>query len=238
MLRNYCFLIIFAVCAGATTAQTKPSPSAAPGPNVQTRDSAPFNLAEYGVSFQPDARLIIVMAALDAAGFDPTTAGREPSAFRALLRKDQANLDASLRDQLTTYYQRHKLPAPATAADQSARYVSLAYALGPLPLLEAPERSEDLPGGVLEVLDFAPLVREFYQKSGIDERLVSYMRAYQAEGDRMRQPAAEMVREVLSYLHTRPILVSSERVRVKSPDKKKSGVINYTTRAHERRFFI
>src|SRR5467141_1912729 len=109
MLRNNCFLIIFAVCAGAPTAQTKPSPSASPGPSVQTRDSAPFNLAEYGVSFQPDARLIIVMAALDAAGFDPTSPGREPSAFRALIRRDQANLDAGLRERLTTYYQRHKL---------------------------------------------------------------------------------------------------------------------------------
>src|SRR5467141_1899865 len=123
MLRNNCFLIIFAVCAGAPTAQTKPSPSAAPGPNVQTRDSAPFNLAEYGVSFQPDARLIIVMAALDAAGFDPTTAGREPSAFRLLVRKDQANLDAGLRGRLKDFFDRHQLPAPATPADQAARYV-------------------------------------------------------------------------------------------------------------------
>src|SRR5713226_6889763 len=109
MLRSYCFLIILAVTACAAHAQTNPSRSPSPGPNVQTRDSAPFNLAEYGVSFQPDARLVIVMAALDAAGFDPTPPGREPSAFRSLLRKDQANLDASLRDQLIRYYQRHKL---------------------------------------------------------------------------------------------------------------------------------
>ena len=47
-----------------------------------------------------------------------------------------------------------------------------------------------------------------------------------------------MVRAVLSYLHTRPILISSERVRVKSPDKKKSNVVTYSTREHERRFYI
>src|SRR5260221_13466521 len=116
MLRNYCLVIILAVTAWAAPAQPNPAKPAAPGPTVQTRDSTPFNLAEYGVSFQPDARLIVVMAALDAAGFDPTPADREPSAFRALLRKDQASLDASLRERLSTYYQRHKLPAPATAA--------------------------------------------------------------------------------------------------------------------------
>jgi tetratricopeptide (TPR) repeat protein len=64
------------------------------------------------------------------------------------------------------------------------------------------------------------------------------MRAYQAEGERIRQPAAEMVRAVLSYLHTRPILISSERVRVKSPEKKKSSTTVYSTREHERRFYI
>lgn len=238
MLRNYCFLVILAVTAAAAHAQRSPSTPASTRPNVQTRESVPFDLAEYGVSFQPDARLVVVMAALDAAGFDPTPPGRELSAFRSLLKKDQTNLDASLRDQLTTYYQRHKLPAPATAADQAARYVSLAYALGPPPSLDAPENFDELPAGVLEVLDFGPLVREFYRKSGIDGRLISYVRAAQAEGDRLRQPAGEMVRAVLSYLHTRPILVTNERVRVKSPENKKKAQTAYSFRQHERRFFI
>src|SRR5437870_1979070 len=177
------------------------------------------------------------MAALDAAGFDPTP-GKEPSPFRALVRKDQANLDANLRERMKTYVQHTELPAPATAADEAARYVALAYVIGPPPLLDAPGRVDDLPGGALEVLDFAPLVREFYKKSGIDERLPSYLHAYQAEGDRLRQPAAEMVRAVLSYLHTRPIVTTNERVRVKSPEKKKSSTTVYTTRVHERRFHI
>src|SRR5256885_329351 len=71
-----------------------------------------------------------------------------------------------------------------------------------------------------------------------DERLVSYMRAYQAEGDRLRPQSAEMVRAVLSYLHTRPIAVATERVRVKSPDKKKADAIVYSTRQHDRHFYI
>lgn len=239
MIGKVSFVIILGIFATAAQAQPTSRPLPSPNPqSPQTRSGAPFELSEYGVSLQPDARLIIVMAALEAAGFDPTPAGKEPSAFRVLVHRDQANLDAGLRERLKAYFERNKLPAPATAADQAARYVSLAYALSAPPLLDAPERSDDLPGGVLEVLDFAPLVREFYKKSGIDERLVSYMHAYQAEGDRLRQPAAEMVRAVLSYLHTRPILVTRERVRVKSPDKKKRGVITYSTREHERRFYI
>ena len=145
------------------------------------------------------------MAALEVAGFDPTPAGRAPSAFRTKLRKDLANVDPDLRNRLKTFYERNKLPAPATPADQAARYVSLALALGPAPTFEAPARSEDLPAGLLEVLDFAPLVQEFHRRSGIDEQMVGYVRAYQAEGDRLRGPTTEMVRSLLTYLHTRPI---------------------------------
>jgi hypothetical protein len=236
MIKKVLFVIL--ISAVAALAQT-PSPSPrAQSPLAQTQTATAFELSDYGVSLQPDARLIIVMAALDAAGFDPTPPGREPGTFRLLLRKDQANLDPGLRERLRAFFDRNKLPAPATAAEQAARYVSLAYALGPPPSLDAPDRSDDLPSGILAVLDFAPLVREFYKRSAIDERLPAYMRAYQVEGDRLRQPAAEMVRSVLSYLHTRPILNTTERVRVKSPEKKKSSTAVYSMKTHERRFYI
>jgi hypothetical protein len=199
----------------------------------------PFNLGDYGVSFEPDPRLIVVMAALDAAGFDPVNRGREPSVFRARVRKDQAELDPALRAKLQSFYQHNKLPDPATAADQAARYVSLAYTLGQPPGFDPPDRSDDLPAGVLEVLDFAPLVREFFRKSGIDERLGLYMRAYQAEGDRLKPPSAELVRQLLSYLHTRPITMTAERKLVRAPGKNPSKAQSrYEVREHERHFYI
>ena len=213
--------------------QQRPAP-------IPAREAAAFDPSEYGVSFQTEPRLIIMMAALEAAGFDPVPPGAEPSAFRAQVRKDLVGLDPDLRNRLHAFYERNKLPAPATAADQAARYVSLALALGPPPLLEAPLRSEELPTSLLEVLDFAPLVKEFYRRANIEENLPIYTRAYQAEGDRLRRPTAEMLRAVLSYLHTRPITVSEERVLVKSPTAgtKKNAPRSYTTREHLRRFFI
>src|SRR5882672_9294320 len=244
MTKRAFFLLLIFVFAGAVSAQppasASPSPPSARAqtPLAQTQTATSFDLSEFGVSLQPDARLIIMMAALDAAGFDPTPPGKEPAAFRLLVRKDQANLDPGLRERLKSFFDHNQLPAPATPADQAARYVSLAYALRAPPLLDAPDRSDDLPNGILALLDFAPLVREFYRKSGIDERLASYTRAYQAEGDRLRQPAAEMVRALLSYLHTRPIVTTNERVRIKSPEKKKKSTAAYTTRVHDRKFHI
>ena len=237
-------LLTVAGSGGLAYSQTKPIPDPSPRPAqpspLPQRPATGFEISDYGVEFQADQRLIIVMAALEAAGFDPTPPGAEPSVFRAQVRRDQIDLDPDLRNRLRTFYERNRLPAPATAADQAARYVSLAFALGPPPALDAPEKSEELPGSLLEVLDFAPLIREFYRQSGIDKRLVAYTGAYQSEGDRLRQPAAEMVRAVLTYLHTRPIRVSSERVLVKAPTagRKKSGLRTYSLREHERRFFI
>ncbi|MGH9930767.1 MAG: hypothetical protein ACREA9_16275 [Pyrinomonadaceae bacterium] len=231
-----------AASAGQARASASPTPTASQRqrrPSQNLRSAAEFDLAEYGVSFQTEPRLIVMMAALEVAGFDPVPTGAEPSAFRAQVRKDLAAVDPDLGRRLRTFYERNKLPAPATAADQAARYVSLAFALGPLPLLEAPERSEELPTSLLEVLDFAPLVKEFYRHANIEENLPVYTRAYQAEGDRLRQPTAEMIRAVLSYLHTRPISVSLERVLVRpATTPKKNAPKTYSTREHPRRFYI
>jgi len=241
-------LVFAGAVAQAQNKQAAPQPTPTPRPQ-QTQQSSTqprqqvFDLSEVGVQIQPDPRLIIMMAALDAAGFDPTPAGEEPSVFRAQVRKDQANLDPELKKRMTLFFERNKLREGGKElppAQQAARYVSLAYSLSNAPALEEPQRSDDLPGGLLDVLDFAPLVREFYRKSGIDERMPQYMRMYQAEGDRMRRPTVEMVRSVLSYLNTRPITSTIERIPVKTPTtgKKKDVPMTYTTREHARHFII
>ncbi|HYJ86263.1 MAG TPA: hypothetical protein VEW46_09425, partial [Pyrinomonadaceae bacterium] len=235
-------LAIFSVLSCAFGySQVTPNPSRPAGnQTVPQREAPSFDLAEFGISFHIEPRLIIMMAALEATAFDATPASTEPSVFRAQVRKDLADLDPDLRTRMRSFYERNKLPAPATAADQAARYVSLAFALGPPPTLEAPARSEELPTSLLEVLDFAPLVQEFYRKSSLQERIPTYTRAYQAEGDRLRKPTAEVVRDVLSYLHTRPVTVTLERVVTRAPTagKKKNAPQTYTTRENLRRFFV
>jgi TolA-binding protein len=239
-MKQYLLLMLATILvSGVVSAQTttpSPAPQRQPPP-VQQRQGTPFEVSEYGVVFESDPRLIVVMAALEAAGHDPVPAGRAPSAFRTKLRKDLATLDPDLRSRLKNFYERNRLPAPASPAEQAARYVSLALALGTAPPYDAPPRTEDMPSGLLEVLDFAPLVQEFYRRSGIDERMVEYVRAYQAEGDRLRAPTTEMVRSLLTYLHTRPMTATSERVEVKNP-KKNSKDKRYEFRDKPRKFLI
>ena len=247
MRRIYSVILALAFSAIIAQAQKKQTaPPRNPQTPQQTTPQQPrtqvFDLSEVGVQVQPEPRLIIMMAALDAAGFDPTPKGEDPSVFRAQVRKDQASLDPDLKKRMVSFFERNKLRAGGKElppAQQAARYVSLAYALGNAPAFEAPARTDDLPGGLLEVLDFAPLVREFYRKSGIDERMPVYMRMYQAEGDRLRRPTIAMVRNVLSYLNTRPITSTIERIPVAAPTTKKKDVpIKYETREHVRHFVI
>lgn len=195
-----------------TPQQPRPAPSSQPPPGL-------LNLSSYGVEFEPDARLIVVMAALDAAGWD---SGTEPTPFRQLVRRNGARLDPVLRARLQDFYTRHKLPGNRTPAEQAARYVSLAYTLGGAPGFDAPPRSDDLPVGVLDVLDFAPLASDFYRRAGIDEQLPEYLRAHRAEGDRLLLPTSRMVTDVLSYLHIQPMTTTVERVTATDPARANS----------------
>jgi hypothetical protein len=250
MKKRFLILAIAALFCGRTLAQNKPAPSPSPAPREQQpravapSQSSRFDLKEYGVTIQPDKRLIVMMAALEAAGFDPTPKGEPPSAFRQRVRTDLANMDPALRQRLHDFFERNRLKATGdrtpTAADEAARYISLALALGPVPELESPVRSEDLPPELLDVLDFAPLVREFYRRSGLEQKLDDYYKAYQAEGDNLREQTAALVRYTLSYLHTRPITIALERVPATAPStgKKKNPEKKYTTREHERHFYL
>ncbi|MGH9915916.1 MAG: hypothetical protein ACRD63_11595, partial [Pyrinomonadaceae bacterium] len=149
-----------------------------------------------------------------------------------------------LKQRLRNFSQNHKLPAPATNAEQAAPFVSLAFALGPLPALEIPA-TEDLPTGVQDILDFAPLVREFYRSSLVSQ-MAAYQQRYTDETKNLVPAASEAIRATLVYLHTQPILTVTERAPVKlsenqSKQSKKKGSpppVRQTTLEHPRRFTI
>ncbi|HEX8335723.1 MAG TPA: hypothetical protein VF621_03290 [Pyrinomonadaceae bacterium] len=249
------------LCAQAAAARQKPAPQSTPKPATAQappqRQAPPpvasLGLTDYGIEIAPDARLVVVMAALDAAGWDPTPAGARPSVFRELVRREQAGLDPALRKRMQDFYARNTLkdvpdnPSTPedeavryTPAEQAARYISLAYTLGQPPAFDAPARSEDLPSGVLDVLDFVPLLREFYRQSGMEARLPNYLLMHRAAGDKLRAQTIDMARGVLSYLNTRPETLIRERVVVPSaaPGGKKDEKRVTVLRERERRFRV
>src|SRR5207237_412825 len=158
-----------------------------------------------------DKRLIVVLAALEMAENNGerlinTTLSQNGAKFRTQLLQDNAGLDPDLKRRislfLTQYKKRH---AGATDAEIVAPFISMGVTLTPTPELLDPVVTSDLPANLLDVLDFAPLVREFYRRSGIAAKLDDYAKAYNNEADGvLRASAREMVSELLDYLHTKP----------------------------------
>jgi hypothetical protein len=129
----------------------------------------------------------------------------------------------------------------ATDAEIIAPFVSMAYVLGPLPDLADPVVTSDLPGNLLDVLDFAPLVRDFYRRSSISGNLNDYVKAYQKASDgQLRSSSREMVNDLLNYLHTRPQLYFAEKVKTQTQKtgSKNTTLVKTEIRDRERRFSI
>lgn len=231
-MKKVLFLVFVLAFAGKTLAQT--------APNISQTASISTDLTQYGVRIEPDKRLIVMMAALEAAGIEMSLSESSKS-FRQNLKTDLSSLSPDLRGRMVGFLKAYKDRHPkATPAELTAPFISLAYAMGQVPDLTEPARSTDLPDDLLEVLDFAPFVREFYRTSGFDAKLPAYVQSYQAEGDKMRRSAGEMVKSLLDYLHTKPELYSYERVKtqVQDPKNKNKKIEVSKPVERERRFFI
>ena len=236
-MKSAVFALVFFALAAAVSAQ-----------NVPTG----FDLSNYGVKIEPDKRLIIVLAALDAARTTNeagesvpvlnTRLSPEGTKFRELLRSDLAALNDTVRQRISTFVIQYKRRNPnATDAEIVAPFISMAYALGPVPDLADPVVTSDLPGNLLDVLDFAPLVRDFYRRSSISANLNDYVKAYQKASDpTLRNSSREMVSDLLNYLHTRPQLFFAEKVKTETrkTGSKTTTLAKTEIRERERRFVI
>jgi tetratricopeptide (TPR) repeat protein len=235
-MRKVLFLAFILSFGAVVFAQPTPTPKPAP---VRPIKSQAFDLTEYGVKIEPDRRLIVVLASLEAAGLE-TPLTETGKAFREQLKNDLQAINPDLQQKLKTFLTQYKRRHPnQTPAEISASFVSLAYTLSPVPQLQDPPRTVDLPAELLEIFDYAPLVREFYRRSGISARLEDYLKEYQKAGDAMRASGSAMVRDLLDYLHTRPQLSYIDRVKVETKDAKGKKKLEKTeARQRERRFFI
>src|SRR5687768_13915517 len=97
-MKTFVSAILLAFFCSITFAQ--PTPTQKPIPRVPQRPSTTFDLSEYGVSFRTDPRLIVMMAALEAAGFQANASGADQSVFRTQVRKDLTDLDPDLRNRM------------------------------------------------------------------------------------------------------------------------------------------
>lgn len=211
-----------------------------------------FDLSNYGVRIEPDKRLIVVLSALEMARtanesgqtvkLINTPLSASGTKFRERLLADTAEMPNDLRLKITTFLIHYKKQRPkATDVELVSPFISMAYTLSPAPDLADPAVTADLPGSLLDVLDFAPLVREFYRRSGISAKLDDYVKTYRTDADGvLRTSARDLVSDLLDYLHTRPELLYVERVKTQTQKagSKKTMLEKVEIREHERRFVM
>src|SRR6266511_5085944 len=110
-MKRYLSILVLALACGSDFAQSaKPTPSPTPANRspqqpITQRQASSFELSEYGVEFVAEPRLIIMMCALEAAGFE-SRQGRTPSVFSNQVRQELAGLEPDLRNRLHTFYER------------------------------------------------------------------------------------------------------------------------------------
>lgn len=211
-----------------------------------------FDLSNYGVRIEPDKRVMIVLSALEAARTTNaagesvpvlnTPLSDEGQNFRDQLKSDFALLNEDLRSKISQFVIAYKNRNPSkTDAQLVAPFISMAYALTPLPELADPVVTSDLPGNLLDVLDFAPLVRDFNRRSNFSGHVNDYVKTYQKAADgNLRNSSREMVSDLLGYLHTKPQLYYTEKIKTETQKSrsKTTKLTNIENRSRERRFFI
>lgn len=218
-------------------------PQRAPAKGAQPAQSSPGFIvpAEANVSIEPDARTFVVMAAINMAGFDYETGGQPLSPARAEIRKDLGKLDPAVKEKLAAYYKSHRRAGVDEATD-AARYAALSLMMTPPPAFSIyADREQSLPEDLRPLADFAPLVSEFYIKSGIRELLPKYMAVGNAYATAYRQPVGELVYQTLEYFHTRPETIINMRpliVTPNEPDKSKKEQPKVIARNRTRQVFV
>src|SRR6516162_7006357 len=117
---------------------------------------------QTNVTISRDVLLFTAMAALNAAGFD-IEFGSQYHPVREAVRKYAEGLDPDLIARLKTFYASHK--GNQTDEEQLPKYISLAVNLGDPPEFKPALREEFLPPDARTVIDFADLMREYYDKA-------------------------------------------------------------------------
>ncbi|MEK6408266.1 MAG: hypothetical protein AABN34_15000 [Acidobacteriota bacterium] len=234
------FLLAGCLTASAAAQQTAPETKT----SVQVQPSTPrggfITPSEVNVRIGADVRTFVVMAALNVAGFDYETGDQPLSSARAALRKDLAALDPQVKEKLAAFYKAHRRPGMDETAD-AARYAALSVMMTQPPGFTIYQSTDlAIPDDLQPLLDFVPLVREFYVKSGIRELIPKYMSMAETSAAAYRIPVGTVIYDVLDYFHTKPETVINMRPLVITTGdadfkKQKTTVI---TRTRTRQVFV
>jgi hypothetical protein len=181
-----------------------------PQPKVIDRRKLPLaarpnlSLADVNTDIGVDKRVIVMMAALNVAGYDYESGNRQLSALRRQIREDLKATDPGLVGRLRAYFQKHRRGENDVTA--VAPYLSLALSMAEPPAFTIDAPAERLPEEVRAITDFALLLEEFYRGTEFSKLMPKYFAAYVNVAQTYGAPVGLALGTALVYLHTEPVL--------------------------------
>jgi len=163
-----------------------------------------LSLADVNTDIGVDKRAIVMMAALNIAGYDYEPGNRQLSALRRQIREDLKATDPGLVGRLRAYFQKHRKGENDVTA--VAPYLSLALSMAEPPAFTIDAPAERLPEEVRAITDFALLLEEFYRSTGFSKLMPKYFDAYVKIAQTYGAPVGLALGTALVYLHTEPVL--------------------------------
>ena len=193
--------------------------SGVPGQQAFGQDTTAIRLKDdvqdlANVDFKTDVRIFVVMAALNASGFDFEIDDQEITGVRAELLRRLNRLPNSTFTELRLQYQNTNLWTPETT---HAAYTSLALLLEGPPEFAYREQLANAPHGVAVIRGFETLLSDFYVDAGLEQLWREIQPQYQRELQLYRPVVNRMIREILDYFRI-PARIYFDRNIVIIPD--------------------
>jgi hypothetical protein len=211
------FFLLFLLAVGVAAQQTAPpnkpaqtqqppttQPQQKPQGRVPLSALANPTLADVHTVIGVDKRVIVMMAALNVAGYDYESGNRPLTELRRMIREDLKGLNPATVRKLRDHFLAHRKGRADVVA--VAPYLSLAVSLTEPPAFTFEVSADRLPEDVREITDFALLLEEFYREASFSKLMPKYVEAYLKAAATYPAAAGGAIGTVLAYLHTEPIL--------------------------------
>jgi hypothetical protein len=192
--------------ARPATAQASSSNQPAPRQSSSSQplpEKAPSLVDPAGptISLVSSEPVFVMAAALNACGYDEGLEDSSPIRKRvrdeinnALAKSEDAR---AKRDKVCLYIAQHRLTG--TEHDIS-QYISLALYLSPPPALETTVELTEMPPDSTQVVEVAPLLRDFVAAVDLHGIWLAVHHAYDVETDRLHDPLSKMIVSTNLYL--------------------------------------
>ena len=141
--------------------------------------------------------LFMVLAAINAAGYDEGLSSPDNNPLRMQLREYLSKQTIEVLPELKKYYRRHMLK---NGVQDLSEYISYALSVTGPPSFTWRTRDVEIPPDALALTEFTPLMIDFYRQANLEELWNRAQPAYDKELEKYHSPLLAMTSRIDGYL--------------------------------------